>query len=281
MSPRVSVVIPSYNNGAYLGATLDSVLEQDYDDFEVVIADHSSADDTAAVIERYAGHPRLRVLDATPPGGGALRNWTRVAEAAEGDLIKLLPGDDVLCSGALREQAAAFEDGVTFVASRRQMIDANDREFLSPMGLGGLVGRADGAEGIRRTVRAGGNIFGEPGNVMMRRADLEAAGWWDATEPFLIDVASYVRVLRRGDLVALPQVHSRFRISASQWSVRLTNEQAAQGAAFVRRMRRDLPGVVSSGDVRRGVLMAKTGAWKRRAAYAVLARRMGSAASGA
>jgi glycosyltransferase involved in cell wall biosynthesis len=53
-SPRVSVVIPAYNNARDIEATLHSVLRQDYDDFEVVIADHSSTDGTADVIARFS-----------------------------------------------------------------------------------------------------------------------------------------------------------------------------------------------------------------------------------
>ncbi|MER2138138.1 MAG: glycosyltransferase, partial [Arthrobacter sp.] len=51
MSPRVSIVIPAYNNAAYLQATLESVFAQTYQDYEVVIADHSSVDKTAEIIE--------------------------------------------------------------------------------------------------------------------------------------------------------------------------------------------------------------------------------------
>lgn len=275
---RVSVVIPAYNNERYIARTLHSALAQDYDDFEVVVADHSSKDSTADVIRSFQGDPRLRILEPTPAGGGALRNWVAVSQAARGDLIKLLPGDDVLGQGALRLQAGGFDDGVAMVCSRRQMIDAEDRPFLWPRGLDGSEGRMPGAEAVRRTVRAGGNIFGEPGAVMMRRDLLERGGWWDAADPFLIDVATYVRVLAQGDLVVVPGVLSAFRISASQWSVRLTDDHAAQGASFARRMARRMPEVVSSSDARRGVLGAYRGSLQRRIAYAVLARRMGPSA---
>ncbi len=95
MPPRVSIVIPAYNNADYLAETVDSVLAQTFTDFEVVIADHSSTDGTWDVMQRYADEPRVRLL-RTEAGGGALRNWNRVSQEAGGELIKLVCGDDLL-----------------------------------------------------------------------------------------------------------------------------------------------------------------------------------------
>src|SRR5690242_20741802 len=100
-TPRVSVVIPAYNNAPYLPATLDSILAQDYDDYEVLVADHSSSDATQQVLERYANSPRVRVLPPTPAGGGALANWNRVSFEARGEFLKLVCGDDLIASDAL------------------------------------------------------------------------------------------------------------------------------------------------------------------------------------
>ena len=81
MTPRVSVVVPAYNNAAYIVDTMESILAQDYDDFEIVVADHSSTDDTAALLKRYVDHPRVQLLN-TERGGGALRNWNRVSHGS-------------------------------------------------------------------------------------------------------------------------------------------------------------------------------------------------------
>lgn len=70
MRPRVSVVIPAYRNAKYLALTLDSILAQDFIGYEVIVADHSSDDDTSEVLARYASHPLVRVLSPTPRGGG-------------------------------------------------------------------------------------------------------------------------------------------------------------------------------------------------------------------
>lgn len=274
--PRVSVVVPAYNNAAYIKATIESVLAQDYPDYELVVADHSSVDGTQQVLDGYADHPRIRVLSPTPAGGGAPANWARVAAHARGAYLKLLCGDDLIDPGMLGAQVRAMESApdVVLVASRRRLIDADGRQILAARGLGRLAGRVQGDAALRASVRAGTNLFGEPGCVLMRRAAFEQAGGWDPRFPYLIDQASYARVLSRGAMVALPETMASFRISASQWSVRLVNDQARQAAGFHRMLHAEHPGMLSSMDVRIGNLQAWKMAYLRRAAYMWLRRRM-------
>lgn len=281
MGPRVSVVIPAFNNEEFIAAALGSALAQTYDDFEVVVADHSSPDGTPAVIETFRGDPRLRILEPTPAGGGAKANWNRVSAAARGELIKLLPGDDVIAPTMLERQVAGFDahPNVVMAATRRVMVDARGDTLIAARGLPGLSGVVDGARAIRATVRAGTNLFGEPGAVLLRRDLLEAKGWWADPYPYLIDLEGYVGVLRHGDLFAIQDPLAAFRINAGQWSVRLVRSQAEQTIAFNDFVRRELPAVVSDADVRLGAWQARKNALARRLVYLALGRRLGRAAA--
>lgn len=276
MTPRVSVVVPAYRNARYLSATLDSILAQDYTDYELVVADHSSADGTETILQRYAALPGVRVLEATAAGGGALANWNRVSAHARGEFIKLVCGDDLIAPTALREQVEALDanPGSVLVASPRNLIDANGRVVIRSRGLGGLRGRVSGRDAVRRSVRTGTNIFGEPGCVMFRRDLLESEGGWDNSFPYLIDQATYTWVMLHGDIVALPRTLASFRISKTQWSVRLVDEQASQAIAFHEALRARDPTLLSAWDVRMGNAMARLMARARRLTYLWLSRRM-------
>lgn len=276
MNPRVSIVIPAYNNAAYLAATLESVSAQTYSDFEIVIADHSSVDGTAAVIDSFSGDPRIRVLSPTPHGGGAKANWNRVSQHATGEWIKLVCGDDLIAPDALEVQMAAAQahPSAVMVASKRAIVDAHGAPVIGSRGLAGLDGLVSGPEAVRATVRSGTNIFGEPAAVLLKREVL-AQGWWDDSFPYMIDETAYVRVLRSGDLVAVPQTLASFRISASQWSVRLAAAQAEQAAGLHKAILAAHPEAVSSADVRRGNALALANAYARRLVYMGLRRRMG------
>jgi len=274
-APRVSIGIPAYNNADTIVETVASALAQDYPALEVVIADHGSTDNTPALLERFRDDPRVRILPPTPSGGGAKRNWDRVSAEADGEYFKLLCGDDLLDPGAVSAQVAALRahPSAVMVASRRRIVDAHGAAFLAARGLGGLSGLVDGQEAIRRTVRAGTNLFGEPAFVLMRRDVLAEAGYWDADDPYLIDQATYVRLLHRGDLFAHPEVIGAFRLNGGQLSFRLLAEQRAQAVAFHVRERRAHPDRISAWDVAVGNLNVRKTALLRRASYLALGRR--------
>jgi glycosyltransferase involved in cell wall biosynthesis len=275
-APRISVVIPAYNNAEHIAATLDAVLGQDEPSFEVVIADHSSSDDTAAIIARYAGDERLVILPPTPKGGGALANWNRVTENARGRYLKLVCGDDLITPEAIREQADVLDahPEVALVACQRSLIDTRGEEVIARRGLQGLSGTVDGAAAVRRSVVAGTNVFGEPACVMFRRELLAEEGGWDNSFPYLIDQASYARVLKHGRFYALRKVQASFRISATQWSVRLVRQQAAQAQGFHARARAERPDVISAFDLAWGDLRALVNGYARRMVYWTLKHRM-------
>lgn len=276
MAVRVSIVIPAYNNARFIEATLDSVLAQTFTDMEVIVADHSSVDGTESLARTYESDPRVRVI-TTPAGGGAVRNWDAVSQEATGEYLKLVCGDDLIHPEIVARQVAALdaEPTATLVASRRSLIDANGAEIMGGRGLPGMSGLIQGVDAIRASVRAGSNVFGEPACVMFRREVLADVGWWDNTNPYLIDQATYARVLARGDLVALPDVLASFRLSSSQWSVELMRSQFTQAAAFHKLMRAEHATTISAADVVVGDTRARLVARLRRLAYRVFRKRMG------
>lgn len=275
MAPLVSIVIPAYNNADFLEETLRSVLAQTYRDIEVIVADHASTDATWDVMQRFAHDERVTLL-RTDAGGGALANWNRVSQAATGTYLKLVCGDDLISADIIEKQVAALESNPSAVlaASPRDVVDADGKPFISKRGLGGLSGTHSGAEAVRRTVRRGTNIFGEPACVTMRREVLEGVGWWDSTFPYLIDEATYVRVLLEGDFVAIDESLAAFRVSSSQWSVRLVNAQAKQTIGFHDWLAQEHPAVVRPADRWYGNLRARAMARARQLTYAYLGRRM-------
>lgn len=274
--PRLSVVIPAFDNAAYIAEAVGSVLAQNHGDFELIVADHSSTDDTLERVRAFEGDPRLTVL-STPAGGGAEANWRRVSEAATGEYLKLLPGDDLLRPGALEAHSEALDahPGVVLVSSPRDIVDARGRVTIRNRGLQGVARRVQpGVEAIRQTVRRGTNVFGEPGCVTLRREVLEAAGGWDARFPYLIDQTSYSKVLLRGDYLPIDRTLAAFRVNDTQWSVALVDEQSSQAKAYHAWCREQAPETISAADVRLGDRRAELMALARRAYYALNSRRM-------
>ncbi len=115
--PRVSVITPSYNGAAHIAATIDSVLAQTLTDWEMVIVDDCSTDDTRAVLASYTD-PRIRVI-ALPENLGPVGARNRAFAAARGRYVAGLDQDD-LCHPDRFAFQAAFLDahpGTVLVAS--------------------------------------------------------------------------------------------------------------------------------------------------------------------
>lgn len=244
------MVVPAYNNAKHIEATVESIRSQTYADFELIISDHSSTDGTWEALQATAGDPRVR-LTRIPAGGGAPANWNAVTGQATGELIKLVCGDDLRYPTAIAEQVAAFDryPQAVLVASQRDILDETGVPVVRARGVQHLRGLVDGPEAVRRTVRAGTNIFGEPACVLMRRQVLVDTGGWDSRAPYLIDQATFCRILTHGPMVAVRRSLAGFRISARQLSVSLSREQAQHARAFHRTIRAEHAGLLTARDV--------------------------------
>jgi glycosyltransferase involved in cell wall biosynthesis len=106
--PAVSVVTPAWNASEYIGATLDSVLAQTLADWEMIVVDDGSTDDTVPIVERYAAlDPRIRLVRQQNAGPSAARN--RAMREARGRFFAFLDSDDLWHPGFLAAQLAVFE----------------------------------------------------------------------------------------------------------------------------------------------------------------------------
>lgn len=101
--PTFSICIPNYNNGPYIGDTIQSVLDQTYQEFEIVIADNASTDNSIEVIEQFKD-PRIRLYRNNYNIGFA-PNLQRVTMHAQNDFINLLSADDQMKPQALETYA--------------------------------------------------------------------------------------------------------------------------------------------------------------------------------
>ena len=135
MRPLVSIIIPTYNQAAYISTAIDSALAQDYPELEVIVADDCSTDGTAEILAAYAD-PRLRYEPASR-NLGRVANYRRgLYELARGKWVLNLDGDDFLINGGYigaAVKAAELGSDVTLVfADAYKLRDPIDLSALSP-----------------------------------------------------------------------------------------------------------------------------------------------------
>ena len=235
--PSVSVCVPAYEAASFVERTVDSVLAQTRDDWELVVVDDASTDGTWDVLQRYTDDPRVRLF-RNERNLGAAATWNRVVSLATAPYVKVLCSDDVLRPTCLEQQAQVLDDDrsgrLQLVVARRDIVDAADRVLIAGRGLNGLSGRVDGAAAMRHLVARGTNLFGEPSVTMFRRATLDDVGGFDARWHYMIDLAAYAAVLKRGDLFAIDGTLAAFRVGPHSWSARLAATQGREFRAFIR-----------------------------------------------
>jgi glycosyltransferase involved in cell wall biosynthesis len=106
--PLVSVLVANYNYGRYIGEALDSVLQQTYSNFEVIVCDDGSTDDSREVVARYCDQDaRIRLV--AKENGGEASALNAAYAASRGEIICLLDADDVFLPQKLERVVGAFK----------------------------------------------------------------------------------------------------------------------------------------------------------------------------
>jgi len=170
--PRISICIPTHNTARYLPQAIESVLSQDFADFELVICDNASTDETPEICRRY-DDPRIRYVRFEELANQA-GNFNRCIEEARGEFVTLLHADDYFVAGFLTDRARRLGDNpeLGFVFGAVQVVDA-DGAILS------INSRWKEDRSFRR-----GELFElllsgcliSPPSLMVRRASIQTAG---------------------------------------------------------------------------------------------------------
>jgi glycosyltransferase involved in cell wall biosynthesis len=131
MTPGVSVIMCTYNYGRFLGAALDSVLEQTYPDFEVIVVDDDSTDDTPWIMDGYQVDPRVRYERITHRGQAGAKNVG--IDLAQAPLIAFLDADDIWLPDKLKRQVALMNANpeVGVIYSPKLLMDEAGRALES------------------------------------------------------------------------------------------------------------------------------------------------------
>ena len=127
MDKLVSIITPTYNCGRFIARTIDSVLAQTYINWEMVIVDDCSQDDTKEVVKGYMEKDSRIRYECLESNSGAAVARTRAMELAEGQYMAFLDSDDIWKPEKLEKQLRFMEDNdVNFSCTEYEKIDEND-----------------------------------------------------------------------------------------------------------------------------------------------------------
>jgi glycosyltransferase involved in cell wall biosynthesis len=185
-NPEVSVIIPAYNAARTIGATVDSVLVQSFTDFELLVIDDGSEDDTADLVAAV-DDPRLTCVRTENGGVSVARN--RGLELATGSYVAFLDADDAWRPAKLERQHRAISErpdvGLCFAATEHADDD------LRPTAMHPAPQRSDYSEAL---LLEGNIISGSASSVMARTSTINEAGRFDPSLSLCADWDMWLRI---------------------------------------------------------------------------------------
>ncbi|MGA9913813.1 MAG: glycosyltransferase [Paraburkholderia sp.] len=127
--PKVSVVVPNYNHGRFLPKRIDTILKQTFQDFELILLDDCSTDNSRSILSSYAGDPRVRIEFNIVNSGSPFKQWNKGVRLARGKYVWIAESDDYAEPHLLESLVKVLDDNVnvTFAYCRSQCVSTDNR----------------------------------------------------------------------------------------------------------------------------------------------------------
>ena len=226
LMPKVSVILPNYNHARHLPQRIESILGQTYRDFELMILDDASTDDSREVIDRYTGDSRVKTIYNGTNVGSPYRQWKLGLSHAQGDYAWIAESDDSAELTLLESLVDRLDHNpqVGMAACESRFID-EDGQIMN-LGLETMKSNPDYAAydfsfWDRDFVLPGRefclkymyprNTLHNASAIVFRRATLLAAGGPVLDMVLCADWLTYVNVLMISDIAYVPEPLNLFR----------------------------------------------------------------------
>lgn len=250
MPPRVSVIIPTFNTGRFIEGAVQSVFAQTETDFELIVVDDGSTDDTRGRLRPYEG--KIRYVYQTNSGRPSARN--KGLELAQGEFLAFLDADDIWMPDRLerglrfleaKKDAGLVHGEVEMIDSRGRLLDDETRHVKTIYQMEAKKGSGY----LRLLDRCA--IFSS--TVLLRRACAEKVGAYDARFPIYEDYDWYLRFSMRFSvgLLGAPAV-AHYRVHQGNVSTQYDRLRTAEiYIAILRKNLEEAPARLSAESYRR------------------------------
>lgn len=205
--PLVSVIIPCYNCDRFLLETVSSVFNQDFTDYEIILIDDGSTDNTLEVIKSFGD----KVIAEFQENRGASYTRNRGTALAKGEFIQYLDADDLLRPNTLEKRVKALRDTTADVAycDWQNLVEGEDGKFQ----LGEIISRKIEDIHPNPEIALFTKFWSPPAALLYRRSIIDKIGGWNESLPiiqdarFLLDAA-----LVGGKFVHVPGIGADYRV---------------------------------------------------------------------
>lgn len=227
MNKLVSVIVPNYNHAQYLDIRLKSILAQTYTDFEIIILDDNSIDNSKEIIKRYEKNVHVsHIICNKTNSGSPFIQWNRGFQYAKGDLIWIAESDDCCEPTFLENVVAEFErnSNLSFAFSRSIKIDENGNKgnILQPMFTSDI--RTDGKEFNKKYLIWGNKVW-NASSVVFRKSNALTVNKLYMDFKGVGDWLFWIEMAEKGDVAVVSEPLNYYRI----YSYNTTNQMRLSG----------------------------------------------------
>jgi glycosyltransferase involved in cell wall biosynthesis len=219
--PIVSVIVPNYNHARFLPRRIGSILKQSFQDFELILLDDCSGDESRSILSRCATDPRVRIEFNDTNSGSTFKQWNKGVRLARGKYVWIAESDDYADERFLERLVAVLEidPAVAFAYCRSWQVSDEDQ----------LTGFADGyldyldihrwkadfcVDGLDecRNYMVCSNTVPNASAVVFRRAVFESIGGTDESLRLCGDWKLWVAMALKGKIAYLGEALNYFRV---------------------------------------------------------------------
>lgn len=202
----VSVIIPSYNASKFIDFTVNSVLAQSYSNFELIIVDDGSTDDTEIKIKKYLLDERVRYFKIKNGGVSNARNFG--ANISKGEYICFLDADDFFLPNNLQEKVDVLDsnESIGLIHADVLMVDEEGKETGElNVGLSGKNLHLDILEWVDCVIPA-------PSSIMIKRSLFFEAGTWDPSFSTAADQDFFINATLKTNVHRIKKILTGYRV---------------------------------------------------------------------
>ncbi len=227
--PLISVIIPTFNRPKYFSEALESVLSQTYRNFEIVVSDNSTNDDTENLIQPYLEkYSCIKYFHHKNFGANENWNFARQYNNPDAEYVNFLMDDDLFYPRKFEVMVEIYRNNpnVSLVTSFRDVIDENGKIIgklpilTAFQKVSGGDFTVNGAVAGKYMLMVGKNFIGEPSTVLIRKKFLRDNDLcWNADEAGffpLVDISTWCQLLSQGDLFFVEEKLNAFRRHKAQ-----------------------------------------------------------------
>lgn len=211
---KISIVTPSYNQGSFIRDTIESVLSQNYDNWEHIIVDGGSTDETVSILKEY---PHLKWISEKDKGSVYALN--KGIKMSTGDIIGWLNSDDYYEKNIFKDVAEAFDSmKYNFISGNQNFVDKNKKIVLENFSL-----KFD----YKYLTRFDPYVIRTPSSFYSKKI-LEQVGYFDESYKIVFDYDMFVKIMKIENIKFVDKIFTNYRFHEHTLSLNNVKKQVKE-----------------------------------------------------